>query len=141
MGLSKKTLIVGFSLTLVLGIFTITDLAYGQNLGFTTSCPSCVDIPPEEIELYKELFPLIIWTDEPVMDHNSKFKVNGFIRPENAFHPITITVTNPIGNIVTIEQVTPAANGEFSINFNTASTLWNRHSIGSGIISLLCLIS
>ena len=88
------------------------------------ACTGCVDIPLEEIELYKDLFPIIIWTDAKNYDHNSVITVNGFLRPENTFNPITFTVSNPIGNIVTIEQITPEPNGDFTLRLNTASALW-----------------
>ncbi len=88
------------------------------------ACTGCVEIPLEEIELYKDLFPIIIWTDAKNYDHNSIITVNGFLRPENTFNPITFTVSNPIGNIVTIEQITPEPNGDFTLRLNTASTLW-----------------
>ena len=90
------------------------------------SCPSCVIIPPEEIDLYESLFPLIIRTNSEAYDHNSIIFLKGHMRPENIFHPVTITVTNPIGNVVTIEQITPNQNGDFSVNFNTASPLWSQ---------------
>ena len=96
------------------------------------ACIGCVDIPLEEIELYKDLFPIIIWTDAKNYDHNSVITVNGFLRPENTFNPITFTVSNPIGNIVTIEQITPEPNGDFTLRLNTASALWK--SDGSYII-------
>ena len=88
------------------------------------TCTGCVDILPEEIELYKDLFPIIIWTDEKNYEHNSIITVNGFLRPENTFNPVTVTVSNPIGNIVTIEQITPEPNGDFTFRLNTASALW-----------------
>jgi len=50
------------------------------------ACIGCVDIPLEEIELYKDLFPIIIWTDAKNYDHNSVITVNGFLRPENTFN-------------------------------------------------------
>ncbi len=96
------------------------------------ACTGCVEIPLEEIELYKDLFPIIIWTDAKNYDHNSIITVNGFLRPENTFNPITFTVSNPIGNIVTIEQITPEPNGDFTLRLNTASALWK--SDGSYII-------
>ncbi len=96
------------------------------------ACTGCVEIPLEEIELYKDLFPIIIWTDAKNYDHNSVITVNGFLRPENTFNPITFTVSNPIGNIVTIEQITPEPNGDFTLRLNTASALWK--SDGSYII-------
>ena len=97
----------------VLGV----NLAYGQS---EMTCPSCVQIPYDKIELYKKLFPLIIWTDSQVYDHNSKINVNGFLRPENAVAPVTITVTNPIGNIVAVEQISTKDDGNFSFVLNTS---------------------
>ncbi len=89
------------------------------------SCPSCIKIPEEEIGLYKSLFPLITWTDDVLYDHDSTVTLEGFLRPGLAFNPVTITVTNPIGNIVTIEQITPNPDGSFVVTFNTASNLWS----------------
>lgn len=90
------------------------------------SCYSCVQIPPNEIEMYKELFPLIIWTDFQIYDHSSIITVNGFLRPENAVSPITATVTSPIGNIVEVEQLSPTPSGNFSFDLNTSGTMWKK---------------
>ncbi len=103
----------------VLG-FSVNAYAQFQDL----SCPSCIQIPQEEIGLYKSLFPLITWTDNAIYDHDSTVTLEGFLRPELMFNPVTITVTNPIGNIVAIEQITPNSDGSFTVKFNTASNLW-----------------
>ncbi|MFB5598573.1 MAG: PEFG-CTERM sorting domain-containing protein, partial [Nitrosopumilaceae archaeon] len=103
----------------VLG-FSLNAYAQFQDL----SCPSCVQISEDEIELYKSLFPLITWTDEVLYDHDSIVILEGYLRPELVFNPVTITVTNPIGNIVTIEQITPNSDGSFIVEFNTSSNLW-----------------
>ena len=94
-----------------------TNLAYAQS---DLSCPSCVQIPYDKIDLYKELFPLIIWTDSQVYNHNSVINVNGFLRPQNAVAPVTITVTNPIGNIVAVEQISTSKDGNFLFTINTS---------------------
>ena len=111
-------------------IFTVTNFpnAVGQTM-IDTSCPSCVTIPPNEIELYKELFPIIIWTADAVYDHDSQLIVNGYLKPENTFNPVTITVTNPIGNLVAVEQVSPTTDGNFVIEFNTGSVLWKQDGL------------
>jgi len=98
-------------------ISVIGGTAFAQS---DPSCPSCVHIPYDEIDLYKELFPLIIWTDSHIHNHDSKITVHGFLRPENAVAPVTITVTNPIGNIVAIEQIPPSSDGNFSFTLNTS---------------------
>ena len=89
------------------------------------SCPSCVHIPPEEIDLYKSLFPLIIWTDDTVFNHQSSILLEGYLRPQISPSPVTIVITNPIGNIVSIEQINPDPDGNFSMYINTASQLWS----------------
>jgi len=89
-------------------------------------CPSCVQIPFNQIELYKKIFPLTIWTDQTVYDHNSTILLEGHLRPENIVHPVIITVTNPIGNIVTVQQLEPNQNGDFSLKLSTSSPLWKR---------------
>ena len=43
--------------------------------------------------------------------------------PSNA---ISIVVTSPNGNIVTIDQVTPNANGDFATTIQTNSALWKQ---------------
>ena len=112
------------SLSSLLAFSSVPQTSFGQLQDLT--CPSCVSIPPEEIDLYESLFPLIIRTDSESYDHDSLIVLQGHLRPENLFFPVTITVTNPIGNIVTIEQITPDENGDFSVTFNTASTLWSQ---------------
>ena len=107
----------------------VSIVGLGSQMAFAQSdlsCPSCVRILEHEIELYKELFPLIIWTDYQIYDHNSIITVNGFLRPENAVSPITATVTNPIGNIVTVEQLSPTPTGNFSFDLNTSGTTWKK---------------
>ena len=89
-------------------------------------CPSCVQIPTSEIEIYKELFPIIIWTEQTVFDHNSEILVEGHIRPENTSHPVIITITNSIGNIVAIQQLNPNTDGSFLASFNTSGPLWKQ---------------
>lgn len=91
------------------------------------SCPSCVQISPDKVEFYKQLFPLIIWTDDTVYDHTSTILLQGFLKPENTVGPVTITVQNPIGNIVSVQQINPDAKGTFSLNLETSSPLWTKN--------------
>lgn len=110
----------------LLGLSVIISLSlFGASLSFAQldSCVSCVQILPHEIELYEDLFPLTIWTDSYIYDHNSIITLNGHLRPQNTVSPILIVVTNPIGNVVTIEQITPTNNGDFTFTLNTKSPL------------------
>ncbi len=111
-------------LGIIFGVFFAFSPAFGQIQDL--SCPSCISILPENIELYKELFPLIIWTDDSTYDHASAVKLSGHLRPENTFHPVTVTITDPIGNIVTIKQIIPDESGDFAATFDTSSKLWSK---------------
>jgi predicted secreted protein with PEFG-CTERM motif len=68
---------------------------------------------------------LVVWTEDTIYDHNSSIILEGYLRPQFSFNPVTIIVTNPIGNIVTIEQITPDSDGNFSLTINTAGNLWS----------------
>ena len=93
-------------------------------------CANCINIPPDQISVYTELFPLTIWTDADTYDHDSVITLSGHLRPENAVHPVTITVLNPIGNIVTIEQIYPeSTDGFFTTALHTSSDLWSMDGI------------
>ncbi|QUC65658.1 PEFG-CTERM sorting domain-containing protein [Nitrosopumilus sp. K4] len=107
----------------------LSGLLIGSFDSFAQSnpCPSCVQISPGDVELYKELFPLTIWTDSKIYDHDSLITVSGHLRPENNVAPILVVVTNPIGNIVTVDQVTPDSNGDFEFMLNTKSSLWKQN--------------
>ena len=116
-----KILIV-MIISLVCGLFVAQE-AFGQS---TVICPSCIDIQEHELSLYKQLFPLIIWTENQVYDHKSIIHIHGFLRPENYVSPVTITVISPIGNIVAVEQLTPKKDGTFEFFLNTSGPGWKK---------------
>ena len=91
------------------------------------TCINCVQIPSYEIDLYKEMFPLTVWTDSQIYDHYSTIKVNGYLNPQNNIAPILVVVTSPIGNVVTIQQLSSDIDGNFSFVLNTESPLWTQN--------------
>jgi predicted secreted protein with PEFG-CTERM motif len=100
---------------------TLSNISYAES---EIICPSCVQIPSYEIDLYKEMFPLIVWTDSSIYDHYSIIQVNGYLNPDNNIAPIMAVVTNPIGNVVTVQQLSSDRDGNFSFELNTQSPLW-----------------
>ena len=106
-----------------LASFWFADLTYAES---ETTCPNCIVISSYDIDLYKELFPLIVWTDSQIYDHYSTIHVSGYLRPQNSVAPIVAVVTNPIGNVVTVEQFSPNIDGNFSLDLNTESPLWKQ---------------
>ena len=105
-------------------VLSLDNTSYAES---EITCINCVQIPSYELDLYKEMFPLTVWTDSQIYDHYSTITVNGYLKPQNAVAPILIVVTNPIGNIVTVQQLSSDADGNFSFKLNTASPLWSQN--------------
>jgi len=115
--------------TLILILFAVASLSivaisYAEPM---QSCLNCVQIPSYEIDHYKEMFPLTVWTNSLVYDHHSIIKVNGYLKPQNTVAPILVVVTNPVGNVVTIQQFISEGDGNFSFDLNTNSPLWTQN--------------
>src|SRR3990167_1583613 len=72
---TSKNLFVPITLILfAVSFFTYQNAFAAPQL---SSCPSCVIIPPDQIEFYKKNVPLAIWTDNLLYDHDSIVTVNG----------------------------------------------------------------
>jgi predicted secreted protein with PEFG-CTERM motif len=68
--------------------------------------------------------PVSIWTDMPIYDHNSMITVQGKVANIRPGADITIRVTNPLNNVVTVDQVKVNSDGTFQTTFNTSGLLW-----------------
>ena len=66
--------------------------------------------------------PISIEVNGDTFDHESTIEINGQVGNMRAGTPVTLIVTGSTG-VVTIEQITPAADGSFSFSINTASPL------------------
>ena len=66
--------------------------------------------------------PLSIEVNGDTFDHDSTIVVDGQIGDMRLGTPVTLIVTGQTG-VVTIEQITPGSDGNFSFNINTASPL------------------
>ena len=94
------------------------------------SCSGCVQIKnSDSLEIHKFLeIPLILWAEDFMytFDHGSKIVINGHSTLNNPDVPIVFTVTNPIGNIVTIDQIMVKPNSDFKVEFNPTGPLWKQ---------------
>ena len=118
---------INYTMTIIPIIASLMILGtLGHAFAQESTCVGCVQIPADDLGLYQELFPLTIWTDSFVYNHDSVVHLSGYLKPENTVHPVTLTVTNPVGNIVAIEQLYPNSDGSFGIDLNTSSPLWAR---------------
>jgi len=67
--------------------------------------------------------PVSVWTDKTDYGHNDMIIVTGQVANVSGF-PITVTVVSPLNSLVTIDQLTVAADGSFETTLNTAGALW-----------------
>jgi len=68
--------------------------------------------------------PVSIWTDMSSYDHNSMITVQGKVANIRPGVDITIRVTNPLNNVVTVDQLKVNSDGTFQTTFNTSGLLW-----------------
>jgi predicted secreted protein with PEFG-CTERM motif len=68
--------------------------------------------------------PVSIWTDKSSYEHNSVINVQGKVSSIRPGADITIRVTGPNGNIVSIDQVKVNSDGTFQTTFSTTGILW-----------------
>ena len=92
------------------------------------SCTSCITISDTRtLGLHKNLqLPILLWAEnfDYTSDHNSIISISGHSNLNNPETPITITVTNPIGNLVTVQQIMVSPNSDFNVKFNPGGHLW-----------------
>jgi len=112
---------------LIILAFASLSLVVTSNAESSMPCFDCVQIPSYEVDHYKAMFPITVWTNSIVYDHHSIIKVNGYLKPQNTVSPILVVVTNPMGNVVTVQQFTSEGDGNFSFELNTQSPLWTQN--------------
>ena len=126
MNISGKEILL---VSIVTGILISSSLnyAYGQSIQ-DLSCTGCIQIEhSDELQIHTLLeLPIILWTEDFTynFDQGSKIIINGHSNLNNPDVPIIFTVTNPIGNIVTIDQIMVKPGSDFKVEFNSSGPLW-----------------
>jgi len=64
---------------------------------------------------------LYVLTDSDTYDHDSKIHVTGNVGNLREGAQLTIVVTGPNGNLVTVDQFSPNSNGDYSMMIDTSS--------------------
>jgi len=109
-------------------VFSLNSV-YAQTIQ-DMSCTSCITISDTKtLGLHKNLqLPILLWAEnfDYTYDHNSIISLSGHSNLNNPETPITITVTNPIGNLVTVQQIMVSPNSDFNVKLNTGSPLWTK---------------
>ena len=120
----------GYALIAILAAATATGAipAFAAN---ELACPDCIGDQGayDNLETYKKLLPIVVWTDKAVYDHQQMVMVSGHIRDPNPDMPVSIKVTGPTGNVVKAEQLTFDSNGDFETQFTTASPLMTQNGV------------
>jgi predicted secreted protein with PEFG-CTERM motif len=126
MSRSKITLL---SLAMIVIAVSSLNSVYAQTIQ-DMSCTSCITISDTKtLGLHKNLqLPILLWAEnfDYTSDHNSIISINGHSNLNNPETPITIEVTNPIGNLVTVQQIMVAPNSDFNVKFNSGGPLWTK---------------
>ena len=126
MSKSKITLV---SLAIIVIAVSSLNSIFAQTMQ-DISCPSCITISDTKtLGIHKNLpLPIILWAEDfdYTYDHNSIITINGHSKLNNAKTPILITVTDPIGNLVTVQQIMVAPNSDFNVKFNSGGPLWKK---------------
>jgi len=126
MSKSKITLIY---LTLAVIAVSSFNSIFAQTMQ-DISCRSCITISDSKtLEIHKTLqLPILLWAEnfDYTYDHKSLITINGHSRLNNPETPIVIEVTDPIGNLVTVQQIMVTPNSDFSVKFNPAGPLWKK---------------
>ena len=86
----------------------------------TTTDSSLIRANPES-----QILPLTVSTDKDVYDKQSIVIVTGHVQNAITGRAVTMRVSDPIGNVVEINQLTVNNNGDFQDKINTSSPLWS----------------
>ena len=72
---------------------------------------------------YEDNDILYVLTDSDTYDHDSNIHVTGNVGNLREGAQLTIVVTGPNGNLVTVDQFAPNSNGDYSMMIDTSSAL------------------
>ena len=112
-----------FALLAVLtAVSTLTvSSAYAQ-----LSCPDCELDDPRMIakQLLLDDIPISLWTDKSTYDHNDAIIVEGRVANVVSGLPVTLTVTNSLNSIITVDQIIVDEMGSFKTTLSTEGALW-----------------
>lgn len=73
--------------------------------------------------------PISVWTDQTTYEQNSMIKVQGRVANISPDTPVTLTVTNPLNSIITVDQMSVDSDGNFETMISVAGDLWQYDGI------------
>jgi len=119
--MNTRTSYVIIAILAAVGTFSVSQ-SYAQQI----ACPGCTGEDTRMLAMEAELrsVPVSVWTDSSIYDHESMIMVSGHVANVKSGIPVTLVVTNPTNNIVTIQQLEVNSDGSFASSLNTAGNLW-----------------
>jgi len=113
------------SYALIAILAAVGTVSISQAYGQFTACPDCDfdDSRMQAMQAARMDIPISVWTDSPIYDHKSTITVSGQVANLKSI-PVTLIVTSPTQNIVTIQQIQVNSDKTFSTTLNTAGNLW-----------------
>ncbi len=92
------------------------------------SCSGCIQINnADRLQIHTLLeLPIVLWTPDFTYSYEqgSKIIIHGHSNLNDPNVPIVFTVINPIGNLVTIDQIMVKPGSDFKVEFNSSGPLW-----------------
>jgi predicted secreted protein with PEFG-CTERM motif len=107
------------------GTLTVSS-AYAEENNLPQACVGCTmeDARATANEMLLGDIPVSVWTDKTDYGHNDMIMVKGQVANVASGFPVTITVVSPLNSIVTVDQITVAADGSYETTLNTAGAMW-----------------
>lgn len=128
MNIPKNKIIIISLVTLVIAVSSFTSV-YAQTIQ-DLRCPACIQISDTKtLDIHKNLpLGIILWADgfDYTYDHKSIITINGHSKLNDPDTPILFRVIDPIGNLVTVQQIMVAPNSDFDVKFNPDGPLWKK---------------
>ena len=121
--MNSRTSFALLAILTAVGTLTISS-AYAVDLP-----PACVGCAQDEAKAsakksLMDAIPISVWTDKTEYNHNEIITVTGQVANIASGYPVTVTVVSPLNSIVTVNQITVAADKSFETTLNTASAMW-----------------
>ena len=127
------TLLAALATVGTLAVTATTAYAGGEDNDLPMACVKCNleggDVRMEANKMLLDAIPVSVWTDKADYTQEEMVMVNGKVANIVTGFAITITVTNPLNSIITVDQVDVMRDGSFATSINTAGPMWEYNGI------------
>ncbi len=113
------------SYVLIAILAAVGAISISSAFALEQACPDCgaEGVITAQEALLAEV-PIMVWVDSSIYDHESTINVEGKVANIRSGDQVTLRVTSPTNNIVTIAQLSVGTDGTFSTTLSTEGNLW-----------------